>query len=204
MIAWPFLKRSARLRDEPGHRPVARLSPPAAVEGDDADRDILREEGEAAVRGALWRHPVRDAVVHELRKDALHDLLANPGDGHGSLRTRVEARSDERRVAHAAGEHEGRAAGRTPGREATVPVPRDGSDGVVEFDPFPFPGVARQPAVPNRREALFEPPTGLRGRGVVRVVALRACEGDGVWADEEHVRSVEDFSRHPYRVFDGL
>src|SRR6266571_760972 len=33
MIAWPFLKRSAPLRDEPGHRPVARLSRSAACCG---------------------------------------------------------------------------------------------------------------------------------------------------------------------------
>src|SRR5207302_42706 len=107
VITWPSLKRSTHRRCEERHVPIARLTPTAAPDRDDSHGNRLREESDAPIRGTLGREAFLDPVVDELRQHPLQDRLPDSGGGHGSVRTRVETGSHDRRVAHATGEHEG-------------------------------------------------------------------------------------------------
>src|SRR5437899_3933280 len=84
VITWALLKGSTRGRCEERHVPIARFAPAAGRHRDDPDRDVLREEGESAVRRRLRREAVLDAIVHERGEDLPYDLPAAPGDGAGS------------------------------------------------------------------------------------------------------------------------
>src|SRR5213594_3728246 len=66
VITRALLKGSTRGRREERHVPVARFAPAAGRHRDDPDRDVLREQGQSAVRRPLRREAILDAVVHEL------------------------------------------------------------------------------------------------------------------------------------------
>src|SRR2546430_11843536 len=112
VITWAFLKGSTRRRCEERHVPIARFAPAAGRHRDDSDRDVLGEQRESSIRRRLGRKAVRNPVVHELGEDLLDDLLADPGDGDRTARTRVQSGADDRRVADASRQHERKAAGR--------------------------------------------------------------------------------------------
>src|SRR6058998_913176 len=112
VITWALLKGSTRGRCEERHVPIARFAPAAGRHRDDSDRDVLREQRESSIRRRLRRKAVRNPVVHELGEDLLDDLLADPGDGDRTARTRVQSGADDRRVADASRQHERKAAGR--------------------------------------------------------------------------------------------
>src|SRR5436309_15722393 len=65
VITRALLKGSTRGRREECHVAIARFAPAAGRHRDDSDRDVLREQGQSAVRRPLRREALLDEVVHD-------------------------------------------------------------------------------------------------------------------------------------------
>src|SRR5439155_9938288 len=165
VITWTCLKRSTGRRREERNISIRGLAPSSRGDRDDSNGHVLGEEREAAIRRGLGRASLRNPVIHELREDAFHNLLADAGHRDGRLGPGIQSRSEDRGVADAARQHERGASRRRARSEPAATVPCGRTDGPVKIDSLPLSGISREFALPDFREALLEAPSGFGRRG---------------------------------------
>src|SRR5947208_3272848 len=201
VITWPSLKRSTHRRCEERHVPIARLAPTTVPDRNDSHGDRLREESHAAIRGALGRQAFLDPVVHELRQHPLQDRLPESGGGHGSVGTRVETGSHDRRVAHATGEHEG-GPSRGGARGETAPaVAGHRAHGTSELNGLPLARIPGHPALANLGQAFLQTTTGFRRCRIIPNVSHLPREGGGAGPHQQDMGCAEHIPGNANRIF---